>query len=60
MRWPEQNRGAGALTNWREAVKVDLNAMVVATTHDQLAGISLGAVEAGKHVLVEKPAGRNV
>src|SRR5215207_7749445 len=52
--------GALALTDWREAVKLDLDAVVVATTHDQLAGISLGAVEAGKHVLVEKPAGRNV
>ena len=34
--------------------------MIVATTHDQLAGIALGAVEAGRHVLVEKPAGRTL
>jgi predicted dehydrogenase len=32
--------------------------VVVATTHDHLAEIALAAVEAGCHVLVEKPAGR--
>lgn len=52
--------GARAVDDWREAVKADVDAVVVATTHDQLAVVSLGAVEAGKHVLVEKPAGRHV
>lgn len=52
--------GARAVTDWREAVKADVDVVIVATTHDQLAGVSLGAVEAGKHVLVEKPAGRHV
>ena len=32
---------------------------VVATPHDQLATIALAAIEAGRHVLIEKPAGRN-
>ena len=50
---------ARAVTDWREAVKADVDAVIVATTHDQLAGIALGAVEAGRHVLVEKPAGRD-
>ncbi len=52
--------GARIVDDWREAVKADVDAVVVATTHDQLAAVSLDAVEAGKHVLVEKPAGRHV
>jgi predicted dehydrogenase len=36
-----------------------LDAVVVATPHDQLAPAALKAVRAGKHVLVEKPAGHN-
>src|SRR3954467_84541 len=55
-----QRTGARAVTDWREAVKADVDAVIVATTHDQLAAISLSAVEAGRHVLVEKPAGRTL
>lgn len=51
---------ARAVADWREAVGMDVDVVIVATTHDQLAGVSLGAVEAGRHVLVEKPAGRHV
>jgi predicted dehydrogenase len=53
-----QKTKARAVTDWHEAVAADVDAVIVATTHDQLAGIALGAVEAGRHVLVEKPAGR--
>jgi predicted dehydrogenase len=49
---------ARALATWREAIAVDADAVVIATPHDQLAQIALAAVEAGRHVLVEKPAGR--
>ncbi len=49
---------ARALADWREAVALDADAVVVATPHDQLVQIALEAVEAGRHVLVEKPAGR--
>jgi predicted dehydrogenase len=37
--------------------EVDL--VIVATTHDALVPVTLAAIQAGKHVLVEKPAARN-
>jgi predicted dehydrogenase len=49
---------ARAIADWREAVGIDTDAAIIATPHDQLAPIALAAVEAGRHVLVEKPAGR--
>ena len=51
--------GAVALDDWREAVthrEVDL--VLVAVIHRALPEITLAAVRAGKHVLVEKPAAR--
>lgn len=53
-----QQTGARAIGDWREAVAIDADAVMIATPHDQLAQIALAAVEAGRHVLVEKPAGR--
>jgi len=51
--------GAEAVSDWRAAVaRRDVDIVVVATTHNVLAEITLAAVEAGKHVLVEKPAAR--
>jgi predicted dehydrogenase len=52
--------GARAVLDWREAINAEVEAVVVATTHDQLAPVALAAVERGRHVLVEKPAGRHV
>jgi predicted dehydrogenase len=55
-----QARGAAALTDWREAVeRADVDAVFVSTSNDALAAVTLAAVEAGKHVLVEKPGARN-
>ena len=54
-----QQTGARALADWREAIAVGADAVLIATPHDQLAPIALAAVEAGRHVLVEKPAGRH-
>lgn len=46
--------------SWQEAVRLDeVDAVLVSTTHDKLAEITLAAVEAGKHVLVDKPAARH-
>jgi predicted dehydrogenase len=51
--------GAAPDADWRAAVDHDgVDAVAVATTHDQLAPITLGAVEAGRHVLLEKPGAR--
>jgi predicted dehydrogenase len=52
--------GAIATANWEDAVaRPDVDAVLVATTNRWLAPVSLAAIEAGKHVLVEKPAARN-
>lgn len=52
--------GAKVFRDWRELVWSPLvDVVIVATLHDSLAEITLIAAEAGKHVLVEKPAARN-
>ncbi|MBB4198063.1 LmbZ [Rhodoblastus sphagnicola] len=52
-------RGARAYADWRDLAKAeDVDLVIIATAHDSLAEITLAAVEAGKHVLVEKPAAR--
>lgn len=50
--------GAVAEAAWRPLLSAGLDAAVIATPHDHLAGIALAAIEAGLHVLVEKPAAR--
>ena len=53
--------GADAGTNWTESVKRnDVDIVVVATVNKNLAPISTEALRSGKHVLCEKPLGRNV
>ncbi len=52
--------GTLALTDWHAVVeRPDVDVVIVATTHDALAEITLAAVKMGKHVLVEKPSARN-
>jgi len=54
--WP----GAVASADWQSAVlRDDVDIVIVATTNNVLAEISRTAAQAGKHVLVEKPAARN-
>ncbi|MCY3024375.1 MAG: Gfo/Idh/MocA family oxidoreductase [Planctomycetota bacterium] len=51
--------GTEAAGDWRAVVaRPDVDIVIVATTHNVLAEITLAAVNAGKHVLVEKPAAR--
>ena len=53
--------GCDATADWRAAVqRDDVDIVIVATTNDALVETSLAAVQAGKHVLVENPAARNV
>lgn len=50
---------AKAFRAWRELLVLpEVEMVIVATLHDSLAEITLAAVIAGKHVLVEKPAAR--
>ena len=52
--------GCKALTDWKEAVaNPAVSIVVISTLHDTLAEIAHGAVAAGKHVLIEKPAARS-
>jgi len=54
-------RGATALDHWQEAVTHPaVTIVIVATTNDALTPVSTAAVQAGKHVLVEKPGARTV
>jgi predicted dehydrogenase len=56
----QHGTGVYVTTDWREVVaRNDIDIIIVATTNDQLAEITIGALNAGKHILVEKPAARN-
>jgi predicted dehydrogenase len=49
------------VARWQDAVsRNDVDAVVVATTNESLAEVAHSALEAGKHVIVEKPAARSV
>lgn len=54
------NSGAKVFGDWQGLLALpEVEIVVIATLHDSLAEITLAAIEAGKHVLVEKPAARN-
>jgi predicted dehydrogenase len=54
-----QQNGAKVFADWRGLLALpEVDIVIIATLHDSLAEITLAAIEAGKHVLVEKPAGR--
>ena len=51
---------AKAMQDWRDLIALpSVDVVIVATLHDSLADITRRAAEAGKHVLVEKPAARH-
>lgn len=53
--------GARAFTDWRKLLALkDIDIVIVSTPNHLLAEITLAAIHAGKHVLVEKPAALNV
>lgn len=52
--------GVKVFRDWRELMWLpEVDVVVISTLHDSLAAITLAAIEAGKHVLVEKPAARS-
>jgi predicted dehydrogenase len=53
--------GARPASDFRVAAEAaDIDAVVIATPHAELAAIATVCLRAGKHVLVEKPGGRNL
>jgi predicted dehydrogenase len=51
--------GAFATADWRNILeRADVSIVIVATTNDTLAEVGRAAVQAGKHVLIEKPGAR--
>jgi predicted dehydrogenase len=52
--------GVDAYADWKKLIsRNDLDLIIVSTTNNWLAPITLAAVNVGKHVLVEKPAARH-
>lgn len=52
--------GVSAYSDWQDMIKrEDLDLIIVSTTNNWLAPITLAAIRSGKHVLVEKPAARH-
>jgi predicted dehydrogenase len=53
--------GVIAAADWRRIIdRPDVDLVIVSTPNNLLAEVTVAAVEAGKHVLVEKPAARGV
>lgn len=52
--------GAKPFESWHDLLQIsDLDIVIVSTLHDSLAEITIAAIQAEKHVLVEKPAARS-
>ena len=56
-----QQYGCQAMTDWQAAIaQPEIEVVAVATHNGLLAEIAIAALAAGKHVLIEKPMGRNL
>jgi predicted dehydrogenase len=53
------NYGAKLASDWEALASADVDAVVIATSNDWLSRIAVACLNRGKHVLVEKPAGRS-
>lgn len=47
-------------SDWRDAIAADIDIVIIATPNAYLAEVGIAALESGKHVLLEKPMGRNL
>jgi len=48
------------IIDWKDAISAtEVDMVIIATTNDMLSKITIAALDNNKHVLVEKPAGRN-
>ena len=55
----EGHPGVQTTSDWRKlAASPEIDAVIVATTNDQIPAIAAECLKSGKHVLVEKPGGR--
>lgn len=55
-----QIKGCKILSCWKEVMaRPEIDIVIIATTHEKLSEICLAAVNAEKHVLIEKPAARS-
>ena len=55
-----KDSGVKVFTKWQDLNFLkEIDIIIVATLHESLAEITMAAIKAGKHVLVEKPAARN-
>jgi len=51
---------ASVIAEWQDLCALDIDIVIVCTSHDMLSEIAELAVKSGKHVLVEKPGGRSL
>jgi predicted dehydrogenase len=52
--------GCAFTADWKQLIRnKEIDLIIISTTNDVLAEITIDALKHGKHVLVEKPAGRN-